>query len=146
MKKRTLIIGQKNSGKTTLAHELDHSVCPITKKANLVYGPTTIDVPAPYLESPWMHKHIIALQQKANEVFMLLPLNCQRLVYPPGFAKVFRIPVFGIITYVQSESSLWEKAEQRIRMIGIETPIESLDLKQQADFERIDHLRIRKEG
>ena len=97
-KKRIMIIGPGGSGKTSLANVINGLTGPARKTQNMVYGEKTLDVPGVYLESPWMHKHIIAAAQDASHVLMLVDQSSCRESYPPGFAKAFRVPVIGVIT------------------------------------------------
>ena len=97
-KKRIMIIGSGGSGKTSLANAINGFSGPARRTQNMVYGEKTLDVPGVYLESPWMHKHIIAAAQDASHVLMLVDQSSCRESYPPGFAKAFRVPVIGVIT------------------------------------------------
>ena len=97
-KKRIMLIGAGGSGKTSLANVLNGIEGPARRTQNMVYGEKTLDVPGVYLESPWMHKHMIAAAQDASHVLMLVRQSSCRESYPPGFAKAFRVPVIGVIT------------------------------------------------
>ncbi|WP_303753398.1 EutP/PduV family microcompartment system protein [Enterococcus sp. S86.2] len=117
---RTLLIGPKNSGKMTVASLIEGSEKPLKKVANIVYYKKTIIVPDSYLESPWMHKHLIALQQSAFCGIFLQPLGAKKRSYPPNFAKVFRIPIHGVLTYQkQYTKSNLENASQQLFDCGI---------------------------
>lgn len=94
-KKRIMIIGPGKSGKTTLAAWLEDS-SDIRRVQNMVYRKNTLDTPGAYLESPWMHHHLIAAAQDASCVVMTADAKGKREVYPPGFAKAFRVPVIGV--------------------------------------------------
>lgn len=121
MKKKLLLIGPKNSGKTTLANYLEGNQEKATKKAHIVYKKETIDTPSTYLESPWMRQHLISLQQSAYLGLFLLPLSTKKRSYPPGFSQVFRIPLIGVVTYtthdvVTQEAKL--EATKQLNEIG----------------------------
>lgn len=120
MKTRTMIVGPRDSGKRIIAERLEGLETPLPKVANIVYHPKTILVPDSYLESPWMHKHVIALQQSARNALFIQPVGAPHRSYPPNFARVFRIPVIGIVTYQGSyaEDALAE-AERRLVDSGI---------------------------
>lgn len=74
MKKRILIIGPNQQHNHIIAQAIEDSEQPIRKVANILYTNETIIVPNSYLESPWMHKHIISLQQKASKALFLVPI------------------------------------------------------------------------
>lgn len=139
MKKRILVIGPKNSGKTTIVHFLEKIDRPLRHVANVVYTKEFIDVPGVYLESPWMHKHINALQQEAKEVLLLLPLEMSRKAYPPRFAKLFRKPVTGIITCWGNDpaDSAVNEASQHLLEIGVTAPFIQVNLADQNDLEKL---------
>lgn len=126
MKKRILIVGPQGSGSETIAQALEASSTPIRKMANIRYTKKTIIVPNPYLESPWMHKHIIALQQEASIALFLLPIQSPKKSYPPNFSKVFRIPVIGIVTYTLGEDSNERsiKAQRILAELGVKEKFE----------------------
>ncbi|MFD2308423.1 EutP/PduV family microcompartment system protein [Enterococcus termitis] len=130
MNKRLLIVGPIGSGSQRIAQAVEQTEQPIRKVASLHYTKKTIIVPGPYLESPWMHKHIIALQQEASQAVFLLPIKRMKKSYPPNFAQVFRIPVLGIITYEPNDYSeeKYRRAQKTLREIGIKTYQFQVDL------------------
>ncbi|AXI67368.1 TPA: hypothetical protein U1B14_000805 [Streptococcus suis] len=98
MKKRILVVGPEDSGKREVIQFLEGR-CDIKLIESIVYGSRTIYVPDSYLRSPGMKKHIIATQQNAYCIVMLLPSDRNYRVYSPNFAQVFRIPSLGVIVY-----------------------------------------------
>jgi ethanolamine utilization protein EutP len=97
-KKRVMVIGPSNCGKTTLIHALNDYEGTARKTQDVIYGKNTIDVPGAYIENTWMYKHLIALAQDASHVLILVDQSKYTDVYSPGFAKVFNCPVIGVIT------------------------------------------------
>ncbi|MBO0462651.1 MULTISPECIES: EutP/PduV family microcompartment system protein [unclassified Enterococcus] len=127
MKKRLLIIGAEDEENRQLAQKIEGTDQPIRKVANLLYTNKTILVPSAYLACPWMHKHIIALQQDAQKVLFLVSLNHKKR-YPPGFARVFKRPKKGVIvTHVSKETKKTvEQAEHELVEIGCLKPYLSI--------------------
>lgn len=121
-KKRIMIIGAGKSGKTTLVRVIEEDDRPVKRTPHMVYGTKTIDVPGPYLESPWMYKHIIAAAQDAFCILMLADLTGEREVYSPGFAKVFRVPVLGVLTKEASGRTQEERCIAELRKAGVQLP------------------------
>ena len=74
-----MIIGPGKSGKTTLAAWLEDS-SDIRRVQNMVYRKNTLDTPGAYLESPWMHHHLIAAAQDASCVVMTADAKGKREV------------------------------------------------------------------
>lgn len=97
MKKRLLIIGPNRQHIQIIAEAIEQSSHPIRQVANILYTTNTIIVPSSYLECPWMHKHVISLQQQASKVLFLVPIPSKKRSYPPNFAKVFKVPVIGVV-------------------------------------------------
>ena len=137
-KKRIMIIGPGGSGKTALAAAINGLDGPVKRTQNMVYGEKTLDVPGVYLESPWMHKHIIAAAQDASHVLMLVDQSSCRESYPPGFAKAFRVPVIGVITGngKKPENDGW--CIRQLKKAGISTPCIHINL---SDRTGIDELK-----
>lgn len=96
MKKRILVIGPEDYGKRKLVAMIEDSHT-LKQVNSIVYHDQTIDVPSSYLRSPWMTSHIIACQQNAYCVLMLLNENREFRVYSPNFARAFRVPSIGLI-------------------------------------------------
>ncbi|WP_349945883.1 EutP/PduV family microcompartment system protein [Lacrimispora sp. BS-2] len=129
-KKRIMIIGPCGSGKTTLANTINGFTGPARRTQNMVYGEKTLDVPGVYLESPWMHKHIIAAAQDASHVLMLVDQSSCRESYPPGFAKVFRIPVIGVITGSGEKPENDEWCIRQLKKTGVPEPYYHINLSE----------------
>lgn len=121
-KKRIMVIGPTNCGKTTLINALNDYEGPLRKTQNIIFGKNTIDVPGSYLENPWMYKHLIATAQDASLILILVDqANCED-VYSPGFAKVFRCPVIGVITKVDLRPENEDLCIRQFKQIGIAEP------------------------
>ena len=130
MKQRILIIGPKPEHIQLLAQEIEQAKPPLRKVASIVFKEKTILVPSTYLESPWMHKHIISLQQKASKVIFLMPIPSRKKSYPPNFAYVFRVPVIGVGIYQTKDKRLIESptSQQIFQEVGCQKKSYFLDL------------------
>lgn len=120
-KKRIMIVGAGRSGKTTLANFLEGGG-EIRRIPNMVYRSVTLDTPGPYLESPWMQNHLIAAAQDASCILMLADASGVRQVYPPEFAKAFRVPIFGVITKCDHPDADREAAAKDLMQAGVSPP------------------------
>ena len=91
----------------------------------LVYRGNIIEAPGAYLESPWMRHHLIAAAQDAFCVLMLVDFMGKRDIYPPGFAKVFRQPVLGVVTkcgLIQADDGRLDNCRKQLARAGVRDP------------------------
>jgi ethanolamine utilization protein EutP len=121
-KKRVMVIGPTSCGKTTLVNALNGYQGPLRKTQDIIYGKNTIDVPGSYIENSWMYKHLIAAAQDASHVLLLVDQSKCNEVYPPGFAKVFRCPVIGVITKTDLRPENEDWCIGQLKRIGVAEP------------------------
>lgn len=121
-KKRIMVIGPTNCGKTTLVNALNDDEGPVRKTQNLIYGKNTIDVPGSYIENAWMYKYLISAVQDASHVLVLVDQSNCRNVYSPGFAKVFRCPVIGVITKIDLMPEQEDSCIRQLKQVGVAEP------------------------
>ena len=91
----------------------------------LVYRGNIMEAPGAYLESPWMRHHLIAAAQDAFCVLMLVDFMGKRDIYPPGFAKVFRQPVLGVVTkcrLIQADDGRLGHCRKQLARAGVREP------------------------
>lgn len=117
-----MVIGPTGCGKTTLVNAINDYNGPLRKTQNIIYGEKTMDVPGAYIENAWMYKHLIAAAQDASHVLILIDQSKCDDVYSPGFAKVFQVPVIGVITKSDLGSENEELANQKLKRLGITEP------------------------
>ncbi|WP_312337894.1 EutP/PduV family microcompartment system protein [Anaerospora hongkongensis] len=128
MKKRIMIIGPGQAGKTSLCNVLNDSDRPLKKTQDVIYGKYTIDTPGAYIENASMYRYLIAAAQGAACVVILVDQARPVEVYPPGFAKVFTCPVFGVITKAGTATDNQDWCRSQLQKIGVYEPYFSIDL------------------
>lgn len=121
-KKRIMVIGPTNCGKTTLVNILNNYDGPLRKTQNIIYGENTMDVPGSYIENPWMYKHLIAAAQDASMVLLLIDQSRSDDVYSPGFAKSFRCPVIGVIMKTDLQPQNEDSCIRQLKRTGVVEP------------------------
>lgn len=121
-RKRIMVIGPTNCGKTTLVNALNDDPRPLRKTQDIIYGKNTIDVPGSYIENTWMYKHLIATAQDASHILILVDQSQRNDVYSPGFAKIFKCPVIGVITKtdLRPENEGW--CIEQLKRMGVAEP------------------------
>lgn len=138
IKKRIMIIGPAKSGKTTLANyfnKYDGKLKCCTQ--DVIYGKNTIDVPGAYIENSWMYKNIIATAQNAAIILLLIDKGNSDEVYSPGFTKVFKCPVIGVITKSDLEVSNKDKILKQFERLGVKEPYFYITYKDLKSFEKL---------
>ncbi len=121
-KKRIMIIGARNCGKTSLANQINDYKGQLRKVQDTIYHKNTIDVPSGYIENSWMYMHTIALSQDACCILLLIDQSRPVMVYSPGFARVFRCPVIGVISKSDLNKENAEKCESQLLDVGVRPP------------------------
>ena len=136
MKKRVMIVGPTQAGKSTLANYLNDTSSPLRKTQDVIYGKNTIDTPGSYIENPSMYKYLIATAQTASHVLLLLDSSRTDSVYPPGFAKTFTCPVIGVITKtdLKPETSI---CISQMQSMGVSEPYFWISLKDNTGVEEL---------
>ena len=138
-----MVIGSGKSGKTSLVNAINDYHGPLRRTQDMIFGKYTIDVPGAYLENPWMYKHLIsAAQNNAGHVLILVDQSNVTEIYSPGFAKVFRCPVTGVITKADMNPENKGVCKRQLKTIGVEPPYFSVSMKTGEGLEELkDHLR-----
>ena len=129
MKKRIMVIGPTQCGKSSLINVLNNTDRPLKKTQDVIYGRNTIDTPGSYIENASMYKYLIATAQGASHVLVLVNQSSRAEVYPPGFAKSFTCPVIGVITKVDLAPENVMFPVQQLRRIGVVEPFFRISLK-----------------
>ncbi len=143
MRRKIMVVGAGKSGKTSLVNILNDYDGPLRKTQDMIFGKYTIDVPGAYLENPWMYKHLIsAAQNNAGHVLILVDQSDVTEIYSPGFAKVFRCPVTGVITKADVHPENRETCEKQLKAIGVDPPYFPVSLTERTGIDELkDHLR-----
>ncbi len=142
MKKRIMVIGPTQSGKSTLINFLNDSARPLKKTQDVIYGKNTIDTPSSYIENPSMYKYLIATAQAASHVLILVDQARPTEVYPPGFAKTFTCPVIGVVTKTDLVPENADLCNQQLRKIGIFEPYFWISLKDNRNVDSLKHYLL----
>lgn len=121
MRKRVMVIGPTGCGKTTLVNQLNEVEVATRSTQEIIYGKHTIDTPGTYINNQ-MHNHIIATSQNASHILLLIDQTKCEDIYPPGFAKVFRIPVIGVVTKCDLKKDNASKCVELFKKIGVSEP------------------------
>lgn len=122
MRKRIMVVGPTQSGKSTLANVLNAAERPLKKTQDVIYGKNTIDTPGSYIENASMYKYLIATAQGASHVLLLVDQGRPTEVYPPNFAKTFNCPVLGVVTKADLKPENVRLCEGQLKRMGVTEP------------------------
>lgn len=136
-RKRIMVIGPAGCGKTTLVNELNGVNLLPRRTPDLIYGKNTIDVPSSYLENAWMYKHIIAASQDASHLLLLVDQSDCKELYSPGFARVFRCPVIGVISKCDLNQENEDCCIRQLQKIGVLPPYYKISVLHQIGIETL---------
>lgn len=147
MKKRIMIIGPGQSGKSSLSNVLNESDRPLKKTQDVIYGKNTIDTPGAYIENASMYKYLIATAQTASCVLILVDQSRPVEVYPPRFAKTFPCPVLGVITKMDLVPGNEDWSRRQLQKIGVYEPYFPISLLDNTGVKELkDYLFGKKES
>ena len=140
-KKRIMVIGPTNCGKTAIVNALNGFEGKLRKTQDIIYGENTMDVPGSYIENTWMYKHIISAAQDASHVLILVDQSKTVDYYSPGFAKTFRCPVIGVITKCDLMPENEEKCVKQLKKMGVAEPYFRVSMPNNQGIQELkDHL------
>ncbi|MFZ5946150.1 MAG: EutP/PduV family microcompartment system protein [Bacillota bacterium] len=143
MKKRIMLVGPTQCGKSTLANILNDSNRPLKKTQDVIYGKNTIDTPGAYIENPSMYRYLIAAAQTASHIITLVDQSRPIQVYPPGFAKSFNCPVIGVITKIDLTGGNTSWSIQEMERIGVLEPYFEVSVSDYIGIQDLkDYLRL----
>lgn len=129
MKKRIMVIGPTEVGKSTLVNVLNDTDKPLRKTQDVIYGENTMDTPGSYIENASMYRYLIATAQTASHVLLLINAFNPIDVYPPRFAQTFTCPVIGVVTKIDLAPENLSLCRQQLQHIGVSEPYFWISLK-----------------
>ncbi len=118
MQKKVIFIGATGAGKTTLIRALKGSGEAVKTQA-LTFEGGFIDIPGEYMDIRRLNHAVITTAMDARAIFVVQDSTCSKPTTPPGFCTMFNIPVYGVISKIDSPYSDVEKAREYLKMCGV---------------------------
>lgn len=124
-KKRIMLAGAVDAGKTTLMEALFHRELPGMKKhktQSLEYEERAIDTPGEYTASPFMRGALFATALEADLIVFVQDATTDYIQFPPGFATGFPRRSVGVVTKIDSPDANVERAVGILRNVCVSDP------------------------
>ncbi|MGB3977478.1 MAG: EutP/PduV family microcompartment system protein, partial [Tepidanaerobacteraceae bacterium] len=101
MDKKIMLIGASGAGKTSLIKAIT-GTGEAKKTQALTFQNGFIDIPGEYMDIPRLNYAVTTTAMDADAIFVVQDATRQEPTTPPGFATMFNVPIFGIITKIDS--------------------------------------------
>jgi ethanolamine utilization protein EutP len=102
MKKKVMLIGRSQCGKTSLLQSLNNIPIHYKKTQALDFQYFAIDTPGEYLENPRLYSALICSSCDADIVAFVQSADNPTSIFAPQFASAFNKPIIGIITKIDA--------------------------------------------
>ncbi|HYG57059.1 MAG TPA: EutP/PduV family microcompartment system protein, partial [Symbiobacteriaceae bacterium] len=120
--KPVMVLGRTGAGKTTLLHALAGLGGPVLKTQMVEFKAGTLDTPGEYAETPRFYHCLIASAMQAGVILVVQDATAGRPSLPPGFCRVFCVPVIGVVTKLDRPDARPELAEAWLGQYGVNGP------------------------
>lgn len=117
LNKNIIFIGASGAGKTTLIRALQGSG-KVHKTQTLTFEGGFIDIPGEYMDIPRLNHAVIVTAMDAGAIVVVQDSTSNKPTTPPGFCKMFNIPVYGVISKIDAPSANIKRAGEYLKMCG----------------------------
>ncbi|NLZ53413.1 MAG: ethanolamine utilization protein EutP [Thermoanaerobacteraceae bacterium] len=118
MRKKIIFIGASGAGKTTLIKAIS-GTGEAKKTQALTFQDGFIDIPGEYMDIRRLNYAVITAAMGAHAIFVVQDSTGSKPTTPPEFCTMFNIPVFGIITKIDSPLANIDKAKKNLQLCGV---------------------------
>lgn len=119
---KVMFIGASGSGKTTLYQRIFDLPLTYSKTQSLEFYEQIIDTPGEYLENRNYYSALLVTSMEADYVALVMDCTDMQTVFPPGFARMFTRPTFGIVSKIDLAGDMprgCTYAEDSLRQAGV---------------------------
>lgn len=114
---RIIFIGATGAGKTTLIKALQGRQ-DVSKTQVLTFDGRFIDIPGEYMDIPRLNYAVTTTAMDADAIVVVQDATSPKPTAPPGYCKMFNIPVYGVITKIDHFQADIERAGEHLRLCG----------------------------
>ena len=112
-----IFIGSSGAGKTTLIQALQGSD-KVHKTQTLTFEGGFIDIPGEYMDIPRLNHAVTVTAMDASAIMVVQDSTSDKPTTPPGFCKMFNIPVYGVISKIDAPSANIKRSHKYLEMCG----------------------------
>ena len=117
-KKKIMLVGRSEAGKTTLTQALKHKKIEYEKTQYVNYSDVVIDTPGEYIQSKELGSALAVYAYEADVVGLLISTDEPYSLYSPCITCMCNREVIGIITKINNTNGNVERAERWLRLAG----------------------------
>lgn len=120
MKKKLILMGRSESGKTTLSQALRGEVISYDKTQYIKFENNLIDTPGEYAQTEHLGRALALYSYEADIVGLLIGATEPYSLFPPCITSMVNREVIGIVTKSEEEDANPERAENWLKISGCE--------------------------
>lgn len=120
MKKKLILMGRSESGKTTLTQALRGEDIRYDKTQYIKFENTLIDTPGEYAQTHHLGRALALYSYEADRVGLLIAATEPYSLFPPCITCMVNREVIGIVTKCEEADANPDRAENWLRLSGCE--------------------------
>ena len=117
-RKRLLLLGRSESGKTTLTQAIRGQTIDYAKTQCIAMDDLLIDTPGEYIQTKSLGAAIAIYSYEADVIGLLLSATEPYSLYPPCITCMTPKEVIGIVTKIDHKNANIQNAEKWLRLAG----------------------------
>lgn len=91
-----------------------------SKTQALTFEGGFIDIPGEYMDIPRMNYAVTTTAMDARAIIVVQDATSQTPTIPPGYCKMFNIPVYGVISKIDHPLADIQRAGEYLKQCGVE--------------------------
>lgn len=120
MKKKLILMGRSESGKTTLTQVLNGESVSYDKTQYIKFDNCLIDTPGEYAQTQHLGRALALYSYEADIVGLLISATEPYSLFPPCITSMANREVIGIVTKCEQDDANPDRAENWLRISGCE--------------------------
>ena len=118
--KRIIFMGKSGAGKTTLTQKIKDKPVEYHKTQYINFHDCVIDTPGEYAENANLAAALALYSYEADVVGLLISAKDSYSLFPPNITCLVNREVIGVVTHIDEEGAMPERAERWLRLSGCE--------------------------